>query len=212
MAHIKLHKSQNAFDTASYLRLAYNVNRTLKPKTVKQQSIDPKALQPCIAFLPLDTIKRTLECTTQLAKGHTRVPLQRHWKPCFLHLNVHQLMEPVATDTFLANCNALGGDTCGLLRYPKSHDKCLPYQNRKLRPNPHHQLNPPPTVSPVGLQARLDSLLLWQQALLSNVEHHCLGRHRPTYVLPFWINLRDPVCYGWWCKEHSCFLCMGYPS
>ena len=36
MAHIKLHKSQNAFDTASYLRLAYNVNRTLKPKTVKQ--------------------------------------------------------------------------------------------------------------------------------------------------------------------------------
>ena len=35
MSHVKLHKSQNAFDTASYLRLAYNVNRTLKPKTVK---------------------------------------------------------------------------------------------------------------------------------------------------------------------------------
>ena len=74
MVHIKLHKSQNAFDTASYLRLAYNVNITLKPKTVKHQAIDPKAIQPCIAFLP---------CTTQLAKWHTRVPLQRHWKPQF---------------------------------------------------------------------------------------------------------------------------------
>ena len=104
MAQIKLHKSQNAFNTASYLRLAYNVNRTLKPKTVKQQSIDPKVIQPCLAFLPLDTIKRTLECTTQLVKWHTRVPLQRHWKPHFPHLNVHQLMEPVATDTFFANC------------------------------------------------------------------------------------------------------------
>ena len=38
---------------------------------------------------------------------------------------------------------------------------------------PHNCLDPPPTVSPVGLQARLDSLLPWQQALLSNVEHHC---------------------------------------
>ena len=68
MSHINLHKSQNAFDTASYLRLAYNVNRTLKPKTVKQQPIDPKAIQPCLAFLPLDTIKRTLECTTQFSR------------------------------------------------------------------------------------------------------------------------------------------------
>ena len=118
MAHIKLHKSQNAFDTASYLRLAYNVNRTLKPKTVKQQLIDPKVIQPCLAFLPLDTIKRTLECTTQLAKWHTRVPLQRHWKPRFPRLNVHRLMEPVATDTFFANCMALGSDTCAQVFYP----------------------------------------------------------------------------------------------
>ena len=47
-----------------------------------------------------------------LAKWHTRIPLQRHWKPRFPHLNVHRLMEPVATDTVFANCKALGGDTC----------------------------------------------------------------------------------------------------
>ena len=32
MPHVELRRSQNTFDTASYLRLAYNVNRTLKPK------------------------------------------------------------------------------------------------------------------------------------------------------------------------------------
>ena len=69
------------------------------------------------SFPTLDTIKRTLECTTQLAKWHTRVPLQRHWKPRFPHLNVHRLMEPVATDTFFANCKALGGDTCAQVFY-----------------------------------------------------------------------------------------------
>ena len=42
MSPVKLHKSQE--------RLAYNVNRTVKPKTTKQQSIDPKLIQPCLAF------------------------------------------------------------------------------------------------------------------------------------------------------------------
>ena len=86
-------------------------------KLLNSNQIDPKSIQPCLAFLPLDTIKRTLECTTQLAKWHTCVPLQRHWKPRFPHLNVHQLMEPVATDTFFTNCKALGDDTCAQVFY-----------------------------------------------------------------------------------------------
>ena len=56
---------------------------------------------------------------------HTRVPLQRHWKPRFPHLNVHRFMEPVATDTFFANCKALGGDTCAQVFYIYRGEKLL---------------------------------------------------------------------------------------
>ena len=69
--------------------------------------MDPIAIQPCLGFLPIDVIKRTLESTTQLAKWHNKVPLQKHWTPRFQFMNVHRLKEPVATDTFFANCRAL---------------------------------------------------------------------------------------------------------
>ena len=80
------------------------MNKTVRLRITKQQSIDLISIQLCLAFLPLDTIK-------------TCVPLQRHWKPCFPHLNVHQPMEPLATDTFFANRKALGGDTCAQVFY-----------------------------------------------------------------------------------------------
>ena len=79
--------------------------------------MDPIAIQPCLGFLPIDVIKRTLESTTQLAKWHNKVPLQKHWTPRFQFMNVHRLKEPVATDTFFANCRALGGATCAQVFY-----------------------------------------------------------------------------------------------
>ena len=81
----------------------------VKPKIAKKQSIDPTSIQACLAFLPLDKIKKTLECTTQLVKWTIKVPMQRHWKGRFPFMNVHRLREPVATDTFFANCESLGG-------------------------------------------------------------------------------------------------------
>ena len=43
--------------------------------------------------------------------------MQKHWKPRFPFLNVHRLREPVATDTFFANCQAIGGHTCAQVFY-----------------------------------------------------------------------------------------------
>ena len=45
------------------------------------------------------------------------LPFQRHWKPRFPILNMHRFFEPVATDTFFANCQALGGATCRQVFY-----------------------------------------------------------------------------------------------
>ena len=113
---------ENLFDVAEYIRHAYNINRTIAPKTAKSQDLNPKAIQSCLGYLPLDIIKRTLDCTTQLAKWHTKLPFKRHWLPRFPFLNVHRLSEPVATDTFFANCKALGGETCAQVFYGiKSH-------------------------------------------------------------------------------------------
>ena len=112
MKEFQLPKEENPYDVASYLRLAYKMSRVVKPRRAKTNNFDFKAIQPCLAYLPIDSIKRTFDCTTQLAKWHTKVPLQKHWQPRFPFLNVHRLSEPVATDTIFANTRALGGDTC----------------------------------------------------------------------------------------------------
>ena len=66
-------------------------------------------LQEAILDSQRGSIKKTFECTTQLAKCHTKVPLQKHWQPRFPFLNVQRLSEPVATDTIFSNAKALGG-------------------------------------------------------------------------------------------------------
>ena len=92
MAHAQQHKSQNAFDTASYLRLAYNMNNMDKPRITKQQMIDPKFTMP--AFLTLWTP----------SKEHLNVPHNGKMalvcsSPKTLETMLpspHRLMEPVA--------------------------------------------------------------------------------------------------------------------
>ena len=105
------------YNVADYMRLALMLKKEIVPKKVKRHPICAKTIQPCLAYLPISTIQNTLQCTTQLAKWHTKVPMQRHWQPRFPFLNVHRLREPVATDTFFANCKAIGGDTCAQVFY-----------------------------------------------------------------------------------------------
>ena len=79
MAEYPLSKDENPYDVASYLRLAYKMSKVINPKKIQYNNFDFKAIQPCFGFLPIDSIKKTFECTTQLAKWHTKVPLQKHW-------------------------------------------------------------------------------------------------------------------------------------
>ena len=93
----------NPYNIADYARLAMNLQKEIKPKQMRKHHINPKEIQACLAYLPIETVEQTLKCTTQLAKWHVKLPLQKHWKPRFPFLNVHRLREPVATDTFFAN-------------------------------------------------------------------------------------------------------------
>ena len=45
------------YDVAEYICYAYNVNWTITPKTTKRQDLDAKAIQPCLGYLPFDTVK-----------------------------------------------------------------------------------------------------------------------------------------------------------
>jgi hypothetical protein len=68
---------------------------------------DPKRLAPNFAFVPEERILKTINHTTQYARMDTRLPLQKHFKSCFLAANVSCLNETVAMDTFFFDIPAL---------------------------------------------------------------------------------------------------------
>ncbi len=72
-----------------------------------------EALRPCIAWAPLDIIKRTFSATTQYARNVYHLPFRKHFKSRFPALNVHRHQEPVATNTVYADTPAIDdGSTC----------------------------------------------------------------------------------------------------
>ena len=74
-------KCLSPYDVADYTRHAFNLTKVVVTRQTKKEEINPKDIQSCLAFLPVDVIKQTLGCTTQLAKWHVKVPMQKHWKP-----------------------------------------------------------------------------------------------------------------------------------
>ena len=63
--------------------------------------------------------------------------MQKHWKPQFLFLNVHRLHKPVATDTFFANCRAIGGYTCAQVFYGVQSEMINIYPMHSESDGPH---------------------------------------------------------------------------
>ena len=68
---------------------------------------DYQALQPMFGWLPMDTIKRTFEVTTQYARLPMSTLLKKRYKSPFPALNVHRRDEPVATDTIYSDTPAI---------------------------------------------------------------------------------------------------------
>ena len=75
---------------------------------VIHKDIDPKKVQPFLGYRPLEIIKKTLECTTQLARMQIKFPLQKHHKARFPWMNVYRLDEAVSVDPFFSNCKSVG--------------------------------------------------------------------------------------------------------
>ena len=78
----------------------------------RQLKDDIEALRPMLGWVPADTVRKTIDATTQLAKNVLRLPMRRHFKSREPALNRQRLGEKYATDTFYSDTKAIGGATC----------------------------------------------------------------------------------------------------
>jgi hypothetical protein len=62
---------------------------------------------PLFGWAPANTIKRTLNVTTQYAHGRVSDTLKQHWRSRFPAYNVKRRNEPVATDTVFSDTPAV---------------------------------------------------------------------------------------------------------
>eukprot|EP00957_Ditylum_brightwellii_P069645 5289358-Ditylum_brightwellii.AAC.1 len=73
---------------------------------------DYEKLQTLLGWLPLEVVKRTLGCTTQLAMGSLiKLPFRQHHKSRTQQLNVPRLVKTFATNTLFSLELGLGGVT-----------------------------------------------------------------------------------------------------
>ena len=78
----------------------------------KRSKPEAEKVQNKFGFLPLKTVQKTLEVTTQLAVAvYERFPMRRHFKSRYPQLNRNRLQECFATDTYFGTVKALGGYT-----------------------------------------------------------------------------------------------------
>jgi hypothetical protein len=68
---------------------------------------DYELLRPFFAWAPSDTIRRTIEVTTQYARGRVSDTIRQHWKSRFPACNVRRRNEAVATDTVFSDTPAV---------------------------------------------------------------------------------------------------------
>ena len=59
------------------------------------------------AWAPADTTRRTIETTTQYARGRVSDNIRQHWKSRFTACNVRRRNEAVATDTVFSGTPAV---------------------------------------------------------------------------------------------------------
>ena len=94
-------------DTAMYK--AYNaIKKRAISISTKVKPPDFEKLKPHLGWLPLDIIKCTFECITQLAmQSLIKVPFKQHLKLRTPQLNVPRLVETYATDTLFYQQKAM---------------------------------------------------------------------------------------------------------
>jgi hypothetical protein len=73
----------------------------------KPRKRDYDLLRPFFAWESSDTIRRTIEVTTQYARGCVSVTIRQHWKSRFPACNVRRRNEAVSTDTVFSDTPAV---------------------------------------------------------------------------------------------------------
>jgi hypothetical protein len=81
------------------------------PKFVMTSEHDYGQLRPRLGWLPVDAIKKTFKCTTQLARMPMSTILKKWYKSPNPALNVRPRDEPVATDTIYSDTPVIN---CGI--------------------------------------------------------------------------------------------------
>eukprot|EP00957_Ditylum_brightwellii_P191259 14562854-Ditylum_brightwellii.AAC.1 len=81
---------------------------TLASTAIKEH--DNEKLQTLLGWLPLDVVKTTLGCTTQLAMGSLiHLPFRQHYKSRTPQLNIPRVAEIFLIDTLFSSEPGLGG-------------------------------------------------------------------------------------------------------
>lgn len=89
------------------------VDRAARPAfKVEPAKTDFAAIRPYLGFQSLETIKKTIENTTQMAKTILRFPLRCHIKARNPHLNRRRLNEKVSTDPVFSSHADVTGYSC----------------------------------------------------------------------------------------------------
>ena len=82
----------------------------------KMKTPDFEIYRPLLGWIPLASVKKTFEATTQLAQElPMRYPLRRHVEARFPQLNRRRLTETYSTDTLFSSDKGIGGITCAQL-------------------------------------------------------------------------------------------------
>jgi hypothetical protein len=74
---------------------------------VQRNEQDYEALRPCFGWVSADTVRKTIQATTQHAREVYQAPLRKHYKSRFPALNVHRRSEAVATNTIWSDTPAV---------------------------------------------------------------------------------------------------------
>eukprot|EP00957_Ditylum_brightwellii_P004994 379704-Ditylum_brightwellii.AAC.1 len=93
-----------------------NVQEKVVSSSTAIKEHDYETLRTYLGWLPLDVVKCTFACTTQLAMGSLlSLPFRQHHKSRTQLLNVPHLAETFATDTLFSSEMGLVGITCAQL-------------------------------------------------------------------------------------------------
>jgi hypothetical protein len=96
----------------AYCNNYFDEPRQINLHWTKAKPMDIQKVEKFFFFPGKETMKKTLQATTQLGKFSTKIPLKPHYKSRNPILSKRRLMEPFATDTWFSTVTSYEGYNC----------------------------------------------------------------------------------------------------